>query len=350
MAKEKVCAELLEVDTELATVEVELDSLLYRQSELHERKKSLLARLESIETATAGQESTQLQDLDWENGVFPWSDKVQTVLKSMFKLDSFRPLQLSSINATLSNRDSILIMPTGGGKSLCYQLPSLINNGLTLIVSPLISLMQDQLLAVQALQIDSYMLNASTSKDEVTRIHRMMAAKGSTLKLLYVTPERIAKSKRFMSSLEKSYKLKQLRFIVIDEVHCASQWGHDFRPDYKKLGILKTQFPDCPILGLTATASSKVLADVKEMLSLSRCLVFRASYNRSNLFYDVREKPSTHKAQVEKIAQLIKTKFTNDSGKQCIYAPREQIICHVFIQGLCTVSLERTVKRSLLIY
>ncbi len=108
-----------------------------------------------------------------------------------------------------------------------------------------------------------------------------------------------------MSSLEKAYKLKQLFLIVIDEVHCASQWGHDFRPDYKKLGVLKTQFPDCPILGLTATATSKVLVDVKEMLSLPRCLIFRASYNRSNLFYDVRSKSNSHKAQVEATLKLL---------------------------------------------
>lgn len=316
MAKEKVCAQLLEVDTELAIVEAELDSLLYRQSELQERKSSLLASLESFEPVTEQGIVSLPPDQDWEKGVFPWTDKVQSLMTSTFKLDSFRPLQLSSINATLSSRDSVLIMPTGGGKSLCYQLPSLINNGLTLVISPLVSLMQDQLLAVQTLQIESSMLNAATPRDEVTRIHRNMSAKGSTLKLLYVTPERIAKSKRFMSSLEKSYKLKQLCLIVIDEVHCASQWGHDFRPDYKKLGILKTQFPECPILGLTATATSKVLADVKEMLSLSRCLVFRASYNRANLFYDVRPKSNSHKSQVEEIAKLIKTKYANDSGKQ----------------------------------
>lgn len=323
MASENVCidqcrdttvhdAELFEVDAELASIEAEIDSLLCRQSELQERKSLLLARLD-IESE---QPITQPQELDWENEVFPWNDEVRTVMKSTFKLDSFRPLQLSSINATLSNRDNVLIMPTGGGKSLCYQLPSLIKNGLTLVISPLVSLMHDQLLAVQALQIESKMINAATPKDEVTRVHRNMSAKGSTLKLLYVTPERIAKSKRFMSSLEKSHKLKQLALIVIDEVHCASQWGHDFRPDYKKLRILKTQFPDCAILGLTATATSKVLTDVKEMLSLSpRCLVFRASYNRPNLFYEVREKRNSRMILAEEMAKLIKTKYRNDSGK-----------------------------------
>ncbi len=314
MAVERLCTELLEVDTELASLQTELDILFQRQEELQERKSLLSAQLESIQAVKQQEEDTQSQRTDWEDGIFPWTDKVQTTLKSVFKLDSFRHLQLSSINATLSSRDNILIMPTGGGKSLCYQLPTCMNGGLTLVVSPLVSLMQDQLLAVKSLHIESNMLNASTPRDEVTRIHRAISVKGSSLKLLYVTPERIAKSKRIMSTLEKSYKLKQLSLIVIDEVHCASQWGHDFRPDYKKLGVLKTQFPDCPILGLTATATSKVLADVKEMLSISRCLIFRASYNRSNLFYDVRSKSNSHKAQVEEMAQLIKTKYKNSSG------------------------------------
>ena len=315
MELERLTAELLEVDSELDSVQNELDSLLHKQEELQERRRLLTAQIESIQSSKQQEQDTHLQAIDWENGVFPWTNDIHSTLRSFFKLDSFRHLQLSSINATLSRRDSILIMPTGGGKSLCYQLPAHLSNGLTLVVSPLVSLMQDQLLAVQSLKIESSMLNASTSREEATRIHRAISAKGSTLKLLYVTPERIAKSKRIMSSLEKSYKLKQLSLIVIDEIHCASQWGHDFRPDYKKLGVLKTQFPDCPILGLTATATSKVLADVKEMLSLTQCLVFRASYNRPNLFYTVKPKPSTHKAQVEEIAQWIKTKYTNDCGK-----------------------------------
>ena len=103
--------------------------------------------------------------------------------------------------------------------------------------------------------------------------------------------------------------------IVIDEIHCASQWGHDFRPDYKILGILKNQFPQTPILGLTATATSKILTDVKEMLLLKQCLIFRASYNRSNLFYEVRVKPAAHKTQIDEIADLIKTRFSMQSGK-----------------------------------
>ena len=118
-----------------------------------------------------------------------------------------------------------------------------------------------------------------------------------------------------MSKLEKTYEIGRLSRIVIDEVHCASQWGHDFRPDYKVLGILKRQFPTAPILGLTATATAKVLSDCQEILSLKQCLIFRASYNRSNLYYEVRPKLSSHKSQIEELVQLINTKFSKQSGK-----------------------------------
>lgn len=237
-----------------------------------------------------------------------------TILKSQFKLDSFRPLQSSTINATLSNQDTILIMPTGAGKSLCYQLPALVRPGVSLVISPLVSLMEDQVLAVKNLGIESAMLNASASREEVNRVHGLMTNAKTSLKLLYVTPEKLSKSKRFMSKLEKMYEMGCLSQIVIDEIHCASQWGHDFRPDYKILGILKRQFPNVPILGLTATATAKVLADCKEILSIGSCLIFKASYNRLNLFYEVRHKPSSHKAQIEDIVNTIKTKFPKQSG------------------------------------
>ena len=189
--------------------------------------------------------------------------------------------------------------------------------------------MEDQLLAVKCVGIEAAMLNASSSREEVSRVHSAMtdAKKGASLRLLYVTPEKLSKSKRFMSKLEKMYEMGRLSRIVIDEVHCASQWGHDFRPDYKILGVLKRQFPKTPILGLTATATSKVLADCQDILSLKSCLTFRASYNRPNLFYEVRYKPSSLKAQVEEIAGLIKTKFTKQSGQYIILTNTHVHVC-----------------------
>ena len=307
-------SELEEVETQLVQVQHDVEQLLETQRELQERKQLLEVQIDSIHNAHITQENERVSSIDWEGGEFPWSEKLRDTLKSFFKLDAFRPLQLSCINATLSNKDAILIMPTGGGKSLCYQLPAVLSPGVTLVVSPLISLMEDQLMAVKSAGIEAAMLNASSRREEVNAIHASMTDKKSVLKLLYVTPEKIAKSKRFMSKLEKMYEVGRLSRVVIDEVHCTSQWGHDFRPDYKILGILKRQFPNTPILGLTATATAKVLADIRDMLSLKCSLVFRASYNRSNLFYQIRAKPASQKSQVEEITTLIKGEFRNKSG------------------------------------
>ena len=313
---EELKSELDEVDSELVYVEQQIEQLLEQQQKLLERRQVLRAQLETSEHSSVQEQTlTTPATVDWERGRFSWSERIQDVLKSVFKIDTFRPLQPSCVNATLSLKDTILIMPTGGGKSLCYQLPAILSAGITLVVSPLVSLMEDQLLSVKNLNIEASLLNASCSKMEVTQVLNAMTDKQSRLKLLYVTPEKIAKSKRFLSRLEKTYELGRLSRIVIDEVHCASQWGHDFRPDYKILGILKSQFPNAPILGLTATATAKVLTDVKGILSLTQCLVFRASYNRSNLFYEVRGKPVTHKAQIDEMAHLIKARFSNQSGK-----------------------------------
>lgn len=304
--------ELEDVEKELELVQNELDRLLQSQEDLLKKKRMLNSQLLSAETSNI-QQNSELFSQDWEKGDFTWNADVQSTLRS-FKIDRLRPLQASCINATLSRKDVILIMPTGAGKSLCYQLPAVLSPGLTLIIAPLVSLMEDQLLAVRNLGIESSSLNASSTREDVNLIHSKMTEQCGTLKLLYVTPEKLSKSKRFMSKLEKMYDLGRLSRIVIDEVHCASQWGHDFRPDYKILGILKRQFPSVPILGLTATATSHVLDDVKRMLSMEECLVFRASYNRSNLFYEVQMKKSVHKAQMEVMSALIKRKFSSNSG------------------------------------
>ena len=311
-----------ETMAELVSVEDELEILLQRQEKLLKRKKSLEYQRDEVKCSLPVNSKlisqSEAQFTDWEKGDFPWNSSVIKTLKSTFNIDQFRPLQSSCINATLSGKDTFLIMPTGAGKSLSYQLPAVLSPGLTLVVSPLVSLMEDQLLAVKNLGIDAATLNASSSQSEVSRVHSALITKGDGLKILYVTPEKIAKSKRLMSKLEKCYEIGHFSRIVIDEVHCASQWGHDFRPDYKKLGILKRQFPSVPLLGLTATATAKVVEDVKQILSLEECLLFRASYNRANLVYEVRLKKSGHKAQMESLCALIKRRFPSMSGKDYV--------------------------------
>lgn len=195
---------------------------------------------------------------------WPWADTIYETLKKVWGIESFRLNQEAVCNAVLSNRDVLVIMPTGGGKSLTYQLPALLSDGTTLVISPLVALMADQYLHLQNLGVPAEMLNASTSRQEASLIMKRLVhptsqqtdqsthTKGKRpasrnelepIKLCYVTPEKIAKSKTFVATLQKMYESKRLKRIIIDEAHCCSSMGHDFRPDYKQLAILKTLFP-----------------------------------------------------------------------------------------------------------
>lgn len=326
----ELAKELDEVDTELKEIEAQIESLLERQQFLQSRKEliqsqiSLCSGLDTHESCSSVQKDDNSQN--WSENNFSWSERVETAREDVFKLKNFRPLQLECINATMAGSDCILIMPTGGGKSLCFQLPAVISKGVTLVVSPLISLIEDQLMALNELNIESSFLNSNCSKDEVNAVHNAMVDKKSNLKLLYVTPEKIAKSKRFMAKLEKTYEGGRLSRIVIDEVHCTSQWGHDFRPDYKILGILKRQFPGVPILGLTATATTKVVHDVKKILGLREdCVIFKASFNRPNLFYEVRHKPSKHDECMDEIQKLLTQKFPGQSGIVYCFSRKDSV-------------------------
>ncbi|XP_070551110.1 ATP-dependent DNA helicase Q1-like isoform X1 [Ptychodera flava] len=306
------------VEDQLKAVESQIEELLDKQQQLHTKKRHLEREIAKIQKGGSTSMGSNFSRKD-----FPWSKKLTELRESVFKMTDFRPHQLETINATLSGRDVILIMPTGGGKSLCFQLPALVSKGITLVVSPLISLMEDQLMALEAFGINSTTLNASSSKEEKNSVHAAMLDAKSDLKILYVTPEKISKSKMFMSKLEKTHKAGRLSRIVIDEVHCCSQWGHDFRPDYKILGILKRQFPEVPLLGLTATATQHILEDVKNLLNVPYCTVLRASYDRPNLYYEVRRKPRKHEQFLEEVSNLLKGKFKGQSGIVYCFSKKE---------------------------
>ncbi|XP_013199949.1 ATP-dependent DNA helicase Q1-like [Amyelois transitella] len=304
---EELESKLSDVEKEIKKVEVEITKWRRRQQQLHEKKTELINAINTVK-------SNNLASVDWAGTEYEWSDKVKKILHDTFKIKSFRPKQLSAINSTLSGQHAIVVMPTGAGKSLCYQLPALVKPGLTVVISPLVSLMEDQVRSLSKKNIPAKLMTSTSSKEETMAALNMLKDKNCPIQLLYVTPERLAKSKRFMSNLQKCHSEGRLQRIAIDEVHCCSQWGHDFRPDYKYLGVLTNLFPNVPLLGLTATATSHVLSDVQKILNIPGCLIIKSTFNRPNLYYKILEKPTSQEECLKILEKLLKFRYNSESG------------------------------------
>ena len=206
-----------------------------------------------------------------------------SVLKSVFGYQSFRKGQEEVINATLNGQDALVVMATGNGKSLCYQIPALCIEGLTLVISPLISLMKDQVDQLQANGIEADFLNSSQTLEQQQKVQNKLIS--GQLKLLYVSPEKV-----MTNSFFQLISYSKVSFIAIDEAHCISQWGHDFRPEYTQLGGLKASFPHAPIMALTATADYTTRQDILTHLNLENPHKYIGSFDRPNIRYTLEEK------------------------------------------------------------
>ncbi|KAH1183474.1 hypothetical protein KIL84_014090 [Mauremys mutica] len=218
---------------------------------------------------------------------FSHSDDMMKIFHKKFGLHHFRTNQLEAINASLLGEDCFILMPTGGGKSLCYQLPACLSSGVTIVISPLRSLILDQVEKLMTLDISATYLTGDRTDTEASKIYIQLSKKDPQIKLLYVTPEKVCSSGRLISALKNLYERDLLARFVIDEAHCVSQWGHDFRQDYKRLNVLRQKFPSVPMMALTATANPRVQKDILNQLEMLKPQVFTMSFNRHNLKYDL---------------------------------------------------------------
>ncbi|MEO7677835.1 MAG: ATP-dependent DNA helicase RecQ, partial [Verrucomicrobiota bacterium] len=255
------------------------------------------------------------------------------LLKQYFGFESFRPLQEEIIRDSLAGKDVFALLPTGGGKSLCFQLPALAQDGLTVVVSPLIALMKDQVDSMQASGVAATFLNSSLEPDESRK--RLRGLHNGEFRLLYVAPERL-----MLSGFIDDLKRWKINLIAVDEAHCISEWGHDFRPEYRQLAALRDHFPNVPLMALTATATERVRVDIIKHLRLrgasgshdTEPIAYVASFNRPNLIYRVlaknkpyeqtlafvRERPQESGivyCQSRKSAEMVADRLTADGVK-----------------------------------
>ena len=223
-------------------------------------------------------------------------DLLRSTLKEVFGYDQFRGNQERIIQNILTGHNTFVIMPTGAGKSLCYQLPAITQAGVSIVISPLIALMKNQVDQMNAVGIDARFLNSTLSKSESTRVKRETLS--GKVKLLYVAPESLTKEENIEFLREA-----QISFVAIDEAHCISEWGHDFRPEYRRIKAIVAELGNIPLIALTATATPKVQIDIQKNLNMEDATIYKSSFNRTNLYYEVRPKKEAKKQLIKYIKE-----------------------------------------------
>src|SRR5688572_3169378 len=263
-------------------------------------------------------------------------------LRRTFGFDSFRPLQGEVVSALLGGKDVFVLLPTGGGKSLCYQLPALLSEGTAVVVSPLIALMKDQVDKLLAMGVSATFINSSLEPGEVSR--RLRAVERGEVKLVYAAPERLMLP-QFLELLGRI----TLSFFAIDEAHCISEWGHDFRPEYRELRRLRSLFPGVPIGAFTATATRRVQTDIVTQLRLQDAARFVGSFNRGNLFYEVRPKETAGQAHTQLTTYLREHELESGIIYCATRATTEQLAEKLRVEGFDAVAyhagLDNDVRR-----
>ncbi|KAG9322338.1 hypothetical protein KVV02_001559 [Mortierella alpina] len=365
--------EIKSIDHELLLIEDQIMELECRRAELEEHRASLSASLSSSNStrkaAKTGHRLATTRDYARED--FDWSQEMKDLAERHWGIKRWRDKQLQAMNASLDQRDTFVLMPTGKSyiHGLQQTLPALISPGITLVVSPLLSLIRDQAFHLEEAGIGVGMLTSYTTTVESKRIMDAMlgpvkpksgsskrksetamddkasdSAGDAALRLVYVTPEKISKSKRFMNHLEKVYAAGRLSRIVVDECHCCSNLGHDFRPDYKKLGILRVLFPNTPIMALTATAPPSVIESVLATLNMRSfdqpggTLFFDTPLFRPNLTYTVKTRPSSNQDTFNFLVNYIQSKHDRANGILYCLSKKDT---HVFAAGIAEASQGR---------